>query len=165
MFLFFFLNWSIFALQCYISFCCTEKCISYTYTDIFSFLDFLPISVTTEHQIESPVLHSRFSLVICFIHSITGFDSWVENIPWSRKWHPAQVFLPGKSPGQKSLMGYNQRVHKESDKIEHHRYTHKINSCARQSQSPNQYVIFKTNTRTLETNTRLWIIHTAIKKI
>ena len=27
-------------------------------------------------------------------------------IPWMRKWQPALVFLPGKSPGQRSLMGY-----------------------------------------------------------
>ena len=27
-------------------------------------------------------------------------------IPWSRKWHPTPVFLPGKSHGQRSLVGY-----------------------------------------------------------
>ena len=39
------------------------------------FLDFLPIWVTTEHCIEFPVLHRRFSLVIYFIHIlyIMGF--------------------------------------------------------------------------------------------
>ena len=25
-----------------------------------------------------------------------GFDPWVRKIPWSRKWQPAPVFLPGK---------------------------------------------------------------------
>ena len=25
-----------------------------------------------------------------------GFDPWVGKIPWSRKWQPAPVFLPGK---------------------------------------------------------------------
>ena len=34
-----------------------------------SFLDFLPISVTIEHWVEFPVLYSRFSLVIYFMHS------------------------------------------------------------------------------------------------
>ena len=28
-------------------------------------------------------------------------------IPWKRKWQPTPVFLPGKSHGQRSLMGYN----------------------------------------------------------
>ena len=28
----------------------------------------------------------------------TGFDSWVEKMPFRRKWQPAPVFLPGESP-------------------------------------------------------------------
>ena len=28
------------------------------------------------------------------------------NLPWSRKWQPTPVFLPGKSYGQRSLEGY-----------------------------------------------------------
>ena len=35
---------------------------------LFYFLDFLPIQVTKEHRVEFSVLHSRFPLVICFIH-------------------------------------------------------------------------------------------------
>ena len=27
-----------------------------------------------------------------------GFDPWVKKIPWSRKWQPTLVFLPGKIP-------------------------------------------------------------------
>jgi len=34
------------------------------------------------------------------------FDSWVGKIPWRRKWQPTPVFLPGKSPGQRSLEGW-----------------------------------------------------------
>ena len=34
-----------------------------------------------------------------------GFDLWVRKIPWRRKWRPTPIFLPGKSPGQKSLRG------------------------------------------------------------
>ena len=33
------------------------------------------------------------------------FDPWVGKIPWRRKWQPTLVFLPGKSHGQKSLVG------------------------------------------------------------
>ena len=31
-----------------------------------------------------------------------GFDPWVGKIPWSRKWQPTLVVLPGKFHGQKS---------------------------------------------------------------
>ena len=35
-----------------------------------------------------------------------GFDSWVRKIPWRRKQQPTPIFLPGKSPGQRNLVGY-----------------------------------------------------------
>ena len=38
--------------------------------------------------------------------------------PWRRKWQPAPVFLPGKSHGQRSLVGYSPRGRKESDMTE-----------------------------------------------
>ena len=33
------------------------------------------------------------------------FNPWVGKIPWSRKWHPTAVFLPGKFDGQRNLVG------------------------------------------------------------
>ena len=33
-----------------------------------------------------------------------GFNPWVWKIPWSRKWQPTPVFLPGKFHGQRSLV-------------------------------------------------------------
>ena len=39
-------------------------------------------------------------------------------IPWWRAWQPAPVFLPGESHGQKSLVGYSPRGHRESDTTE-----------------------------------------------
>ena len=39
--------------------------------------------------------------------NICRFDPWVRNIPWSRKWQPTQVFLPGNSCGQRGLAGYS----------------------------------------------------------
>jgi len=36
-----------------------------------------------------------------------GFDPWVRKIPWRRKWQPTPVFLPGKSHGQRSLVGHS----------------------------------------------------------
>ena len=34
-------------------------------------------------------------------------DPWVGKIPWRRKWQPTPVLLPGKSHGQRSLLGYS----------------------------------------------------------
>ena len=36
-----------------------------------------------------------------------GFDPWFGKIPWTRKWQPMPVFLPGKSHGQRSQAGYS----------------------------------------------------------
>ena len=35
----------------------------------------------------------------------TRLDPWVGKIPWKKKWLPTPVFLPGKSYGQRSLVG------------------------------------------------------------
>ena len=35
------------------------------------------------------------------------FNPWVGKMPWSRKWQPALVFLPGKFHRQRSLAGYS----------------------------------------------------------
>ena len=37
----------------------------------------------------------------------TGFDPWVEKIPWRWAWQPTPVFLPGESHGQRSLVAYS----------------------------------------------------------
>ena len=44
------------------------------------------------------------------------FDPWVRKTPWRRKWQLTPVFLPGKSHGQRSLVGYSPWGLKESDK-------------------------------------------------
>ena len=36
-----------------------------------------------------------------------GFDPWIEKIPWSRKWQPTPVLLPGKFHGWRILVGYS----------------------------------------------------------
>ena len=48
-----------------------------------------------------------------------GFNRWVRKIPWSRKWQPTPIFLPGKFHGKRSLASYNPWDHKESDMTEH----------------------------------------------
>ena len=46
------------------------------------------------------------------------FDPWVGKISWRREWLPTLVFLPGKSHGQRSLVGYSPWGRKESDMTE-----------------------------------------------
>ena len=46
-----------------------------------------------------------------------GFDP-SSKIPWSRKWQPIPVFLPGKFHEQRSLVGYSPWGHKKSDTTE-----------------------------------------------
>ena len=55
----------------------------------------------------------------CRICKRCRFNSWVQNVLWSRKWQPTPVFLPGNSPGQRRLVGYSPWACKESDMTEH----------------------------------------------
>ena len=48
-----------------------------------------------------------------------GFYPWVRKIPWSGKWQPIPVFLPGKFHGQKSMVGYGPWGCKELDTTRH----------------------------------------------
>ena len=48
----------------------------------------------------------------CRRHKRCGFDSWVGKIPWRRKWQPTQLFLPGESHGQRSLVGHSPWGHR-----------------------------------------------------
>ena len=55
---------------------------------------------------------------VCLQCGRPGFSPWVRKIPWRRKWQPTPGFLPGKSHGQRSLVGYSPRGPKESDTTE-----------------------------------------------
>ena len=50
--------------------------------------------------------------------AVQEFNPWLRKIPWRRKWQPTPVSLPGKSHGQRSLLGYRPWEHKESDMAE-----------------------------------------------
>ena len=71
----------------------------------------------------------------CRRHKRCGFNPWVRKIPWSRRWQPTPVSLPGESHGQRSLAGYSPRDRKELDRTEllntdthTHTHTHLLNS-------------------------------------
>ena len=44
----------------------------------------------------------------------SSFNLWDRKIPWRRKWKPTPIFLPGKSHGQRNLVGYSPWGHKNS---------------------------------------------------
>ena len=47
-----------------------------------------------------------------------GFEPSAGKILWRRSWQPTQSFLPGDSPGQRSLEGSSPWGHKELDMTE-----------------------------------------------
>ena len=59
------------------------------------------------------------STCLCRRPKRSGFDPWVGKIPWSRKWQPTPLFLPGTFHGQRSLAGCSVWGHRESDMTEH----------------------------------------------
>ena len=59
----------------------------------------------------------------CRRHKRHRFNPWVGKIPWRRAWQPMPVFLPGKSHGQRSLVGYSPWGLKESDATERLHFT------------------------------------------
>ena len=69
-----------------------------------------------------------------------GFDPWVRKIPWRRKWQPTPVFLPGKSHGQRSLVGYSPWGRKESDTAE--RVTQHNNNSTKSGKGHGFFVLF-----------------------
>ena len=54
----------------------------------------------------------------CRTHKRHEFSPWVRKIPWRRKRRPTPVFLPGKSCGQRSLVGYSPWSCRGLDKTE-----------------------------------------------
>ena len=54
-----------------------------------------------------PVAHGKDSACQSRRRKRHRFDPWFGKIPWRRKWQPTPVFLPGKSCGQMSLVGYS----------------------------------------------------------
>ena len=58
---------------------------------------------------------------VCRRHKRHRLHPWVRKKPWRRKWQPTPVFLPGKSHGQRSLVGYSPQGREELDMT---KYTH-----------------------------------------
>ena len=74
--------------------------------------------------------HILYHSLLCIWTSLSSVknlpaiqETWVQFLGWedcwTRKWQPTPVFLPGKSHGQRSLVGYSPWGYKESDMTEH----------------------------------------------
>ena len=67
---------------------------------------------------------------ICLQCGRPRFNPWVGKTPWRRTRQHIPVLLPGKSHGQRSLVGYSPWDRKESDTTEqlhfHFQYTHNV---------------------------------------
>ena len=64
--------------------------------------------------------HSQASLVAQMVQNLpamqgTSVNPWIGKTPWRRKWQPTPVLLPGEFHGQRSLVGYSPKCHKELD--------------------------------------------------
>ena len=71
------------------------------------------VSVTVVNILCCPTTATQ--TVVCLQCRRPRFDPWVGKIPWRRKWQSTPVLLPGKSHGQRSLVGYSPWGRKESD--------------------------------------------------
>ena len=80
----------------------------------------------TEQKLQQPLICFPFAshylqqndLPQWLRHRRYRFNSWVWKIPWRSKWQPTPVFLPEKSPGQRSLVGNRPWGHKKLDSTE-----------------------------------------------
>ena len=69
------------------------------------------------------------------------FDPRVRKIPWRRKWQSTPVFLPGKTHGQRSCVGYSPWGRKES--VRHDLATKPQPPCSACSSFPSLYPLGK----------------------
>ena len=84
---------------------------------------FLGISNAGGYTVRGASLVAQVLKIIHLQCRRLGFDPWIGKIPWRREWQSIPLVLPGKSHGQRSLMGYSPRSCKESDE---HTHTHTV---------------------------------------
>ena len=79
---------------------------------------FLKMWQSLSHQDFSPMAQRQRIRLPCRRRRRYMFNPQVGKIPWRRKWQPTPVFLPEKSCGQRSLVGYHQKDRKALDTTE-----------------------------------------------
>ena len=88
---------------------------------------FSPLIYSTNHLHHDGIKHIYLTLCAQVAqckestcqHRRCRFSPCVGKMPWSRKWQPNPVFLPGESHGQRRLEGYIPWGCKESDTTEY----------------------------------------------
>ena len=78
-----------------------------------------PISAASQHSAAVPPeslvpSHTCVTAVEGKRRKGLGFNPWVETVSWRKAWQSTPVFQPGKSHGQRSLVGYMQSVGSQS---------------------------------------------------
>ena len=72
---------------------------------------------TTLEKFNSRLFHQASQVALCKEstcrrHRRLRLDPWVRKVPWRKTWQPIPVFLPEKSHGQRSLVGYRSWGHR-----------------------------------------------------
>ena len=89
-----------------------------------------------ELRIPSPILVGQTEKNLPAMQE-TSFRALGQKGTCSRKWQPTLVVFPGKSHGQRSLVGYSPWGHKESYKAKQHTpLSPRVPHCDREEQIP-----------------------------
>ena len=111
-------------------------------TDTLYFVQLEPVicclNMSSSHYKGFPVT-GKESTCQCRRCQRHGFDSWIRNIPWHRIWQPTPVYLPGKSLGQRSLVGCSPWGSEESDTTEWPHFHFSLSCIGEGNGNPLQY--------------------------
>ena len=77
-----------------------------------------PLVKERSEELRAVINIQRLTFTYCSLCAGLRFSPWVRKICWRKKWQPTPLFLPEKSHGQRSLVGYSPGGHKESDMTE-----------------------------------------------
>ena len=86
------------------------------------------------------ILGKQFIFLTGIRGNFRGFHLALSSvIVWRRQWQPTPVFLPGKSHGQRRLVGYSPWGHEESDTTEWLHFCFSLSCTGEGNGNPLQY--------------------------
>ena len=68
-----------------------------------------PLVKERSEELRAVINIQRLTFTYCSLCAGLRFSPWVRKICWRKKWQPTPLFLPEKSHGQRSLVGYRVR--------------------------------------------------------